>query len=135
MSHQRFCDMCLQPYVGRGDRSHCTQACPSRRGQGRGYVVDELVRGHIVEGVHPRSRLIIEAQARLMCNAQTNAADIQALQDQVAELENRIRILEQRRQEMRTILLRLAFYNAGGHDASQRSNSSQPESEPAVHDE
>ena len=98
-------------------------------------MADELVRGHIVEGVHPRSRLTIEAQARLMWNAQTNAADIQALQDQVAELENRIRWLEQRRHEIRTILLRLAFYNAGGHDANQRSNSSQPESEPAVHDE
>ena len=64
MPEQRFCDMCLQPYVGRGVRSNCTQVCPSRRGQRRGYVADELVRGHIVEGVHPRSRLIIEAQAR-----------------------------------------------------------------------
>ena len=55
--------------------------------------------------------------------------------EQVAELENRIRILEQWRHEMRTILLRLALNNAGGHDANQRSNSFQPESEPAVHDE
>ena len=109
MPEQRFCDMCLQPYVGHGVRSNCTQVCPSRRGQRRGYVADELVRGHIVEGVHPRSRLIIEAQARLMLNAQPNAADIHALQDQVAELENRIRWLEQRRHEIRTILLRLAF--------------------------
>ena len=135
MSGRRLCDMCLQPYVGRGDRSNCTDVCPARRGERRGYVVDELVRGHIVEGLHPRSRLIIEAHARLMYDAETNAADIEALRERVAELANRIRSLEQRRQEMDTILRRLAFYNAGVHDANQRGNSSQPESEPAVHDD
>ena len=66
MPEQRFCDMCLQPNAGRGVRSNCTQEWPSRRGQRRGDVADELVRGHIVEGVHPRSRLIIEAERRKM---------------------------------------------------------------------
>ena len=58
-------------------------------------------------GVTPRSWLIIEAQARLMLMGQASAAEIQALQAQVTELENRFRICEQRRQEMREILLRL----------------------------
>ena len=134
MAERRVCDMCSQPYLGRGDRSNCTQACPYRRGLGRGDVARELDRGHIVDGVHPRSRVIMEAQARLMMREGRNAADIQAVLDQVAELENRLRNLEQRRDEMRTILFRLAFFHAGGHDANQRGNPSQPESEPAEHD-
>ena len=95
--------------MGGGFRFNCTQACPFRRGLRRGYVAEQLVRGHIVDGVHPRSHLIMEAQARLMLNAQSNAADIQALQDQVAELQNRIRWLEQRRHEIRTMMLGLAL--------------------------
>ena len=109
MAHRRFCHFCLQPYEGRGDRSNCTQVCPSRRGHRRGYVTDELVRGHMMQWVHPRSQLIIQAQAILMLNDQTAANNIQALRNQVAELENRIRWLEQRRHEVRTMLLRLAF--------------------------
>ena len=135
MPAQRYCDFCLQPFMGHGDRSNCTLTCPSRRGQGRGEVVDELRLGHIPEGVHPRSRLVMEAQTHLMLNAQSNEATIQDLQDQVVALQNRLRWHEQRRDELRTLLLRLVTYRAGGHDANQRSISFQPESEPAVHDE
>ena len=136
MAHRRFCHFCLQPYQGGGDHSNCTQVCPSRRGYRRGYVTDELVHGHMMQWVHPRSQLISQAQAILMLNDQTAAGDIQALRDQVAELENRIHLLEQWRHEMRTILRRLQIYRQAGHDPNQRINSSQPESEPpGAHDE
>ena len=58
----RYCDFCLQPYVGNGDLPTCTLACPSRRGAIRGYVIDELRFGHIQEGLHPRSPLITQAR-------------------------------------------------------------------------
>ena len=135
MPEQRLCDMCMQPYVGRGNHSNCTCLCPSRRGHGRGLVARELIRGQTVQGLHPRSRLVTEAIERLMLNMETDEGDIEALEDQVTELENRIGILEQWRHQMRTTLLfNLALYNSrGGQDANQRRNSSQPESEPAVH--
>ena len=121
--------MCLQPFVSRRDRSNCTQVCPSRRGQRRGDVVGELVRGRSVEGLHPRSPLIIQAQARLASNAQTSGSGALASRDEVTELENRIRLLEHQRDEMRTIILTLQIQGASGHDANQQNNSSWPESE------
>ena len=112
------------------------EVCPSRHGHGRGHVTDELVRGHMMQWVHPRSQLIIQAQAILMLNDQTAANNIQALRNQVARLEIRIHLLEQWRHEMRTILQRLQIYRQVGHDPNQRRNSSQPESEPpGAHDE
>ena len=134
MSEQRFCDMCLQPYAGRGDRSSCTQDCPLRRGLTRGSVVNQLVRGLYVQGVHLESPWFQEAKVRLLQQAQTITADIEALQAQVAELQNRLRGLEQRKEEICQILLGLAFYDTADHDANQRSNSSQLESEPAEGD-
>ena len=107
-----------------------TQECPSRRGKRRGYVADELRRGHIDRGVHPRSRLILEARAHLLMSDELVAAEIQALQAQVTELENRLRSREQRREENRERLRRLTEYNADGNAASLRSDASQPEAEP-----
>ena len=42
---------------------------------------------------------------------------------------------ERRRDEMRAVQLRLAFYNVTAPDPSQRRTSTQPESEPAARDE
>ena len=133
MSEQRVCGMCLQSHVGADDRSSCTRECPSRRGQRSEQVADELVRGHIVEGVHRRSPLLIEAQERLMVLTEQNAAVMAALHDRVSELERRIQTLEQKRHEYRNILVRIAYYNGGGYDILQRSASTQPASEPARH--
>ena len=133
MSEQRVCDMCLQPHVGADDRSSCTRECPSRRGQQSEQVMDELVRGRIVEGVHRRSPLLIEAQQRLMVLTEQNAAAIDALYDRVSVLERSIQTLELRRHEYRNILIRIAYYNGGGYDILQRSASTQSASEPARH--
>ena len=53
-------------------------------------MTDELVHGHMMQWVHPRSQLISQAQAILMLNDQTAANNIQALRNQVARLEIRI---------------------------------------------
>ena len=134
MTERRVCDMCMQPYVGRGDRSNCTPLCPSRRGLGREFVENEIVVGRMVEVLHPQSRLVMDAIERLMQDIETNEEESEALEAQVTELQDRIVILEQRRHQMRNTLFRLALYNArGGQDANQRRNSSQPESEQAMH--
>ena len=130
MRGQRWCHLCLQPFAGRGDGSMCTQECPSRRGKRRGDVADELLHGHIDRGVHPQSRLIYEARARLMVAERENDSEIRAIQAQLTELENRLRSRQQRREEMRETLRRLAEYNEQGNAANQSSNASQPESEP-----
>ena len=132
MSGQRFCDMCLQPVFGAGDRSNCTQECPCRRGQRSEQVLDELVRGRIVEGVHAQSPLLIQALERLMVLTEQNAAATAALNDRVSELEHRIQGCERQRSEYRNILIKLAYYNGGGYDICQRSTSSQPASQPAL---
>ena len=129
-SGHRFCDMCLQCYARGGNFSMCTQECPSRRGLRRGGVTDDLVRGNIVSGLDPRGRLILEAQAPLMRMGQTCAIEIQGLQAQMAELENRIRICEQRRQEVRETLLRFTDYSIGNNIVNLRTNANQPETEP-----
>ena len=130
MPTQRRCDMCLQTYSGQGIGSMCTQECPSRRGKRRGDVAEELRHGHIDRGVHPRSRLIYEARAHLLMSDELVAAEIQALQAQVTELENRLRSREQRREEMRETLRRITEYNTHGNAANLRSDASQPEAKP-----
>ena len=96
---------------------------------------NEIVVGRMVEVLHPQSRLVMDAIERLMQDIETNEEESEALEAQVTELQDRIVILEQRRHQMRTTLLfNLALYNSrGGQDANKRRNSSQPESEPAVH--
>ena len=105
--YQRYCDICLNPYTGRGVNSTCTLDCPSRRGLRRSQVVDELMLGHIDPGVHPRSRLLRKAQARLMMQGQLRAAEIQALQDQMTDLQFRLRVVDNRRREEIAALMAL----------------------------
>ena len=94
-------------------------------------MADQLARGHIEPGLHPRSQLILEVQGRLNLVDRTSADEIRAIESQLTALRDRLRVLEQGRVEMCRVLLRLSVYNATGtnHD-SQRSNLSQPESEP-----
>ena len=116
--------------VGRGAGSLCQANCPSRRGLRRRDVVDDLVRGHIDPGVHPRSRLVAEAQARLTLRAQQDAAEVGDLQGLIAELEERLHVLEQRRADMVNRLTALMHYHANGYDPQHHRSPSQPESEP-----
>ena len=130
MLPQRFCDMCMQPYVGRGVRSNCTRVCPSRQGARRGWVVDELVAGRIMDGLHPQSPLLNQARARLMLKENSTAADMAALNDQIMDLERRMEDLEEQQEQLRAIQDRLASYNTGSQPANHQRTSSQPESEP-----
>ena len=130
MPDQRLCDMCLQPYLGRGSRADCSQLCPSRLGARRGYVVDELAAGRIVPGLHPQSPLILQARRRVMRRADSNNADLAVLREQILELVRRREDLEEEQALEAWILARLHQYRTRGHDANQRGTSSQPEPEP-----
>ena len=131
MSDHRVCDMCMQPYAGRGEDSNCSLFCPSRRGFRRRDVAHQLGRSHIDNGLHPQSRLILEAQGRLTMQGQTSATEIRVIESRITELQDRLRILEQERDAMRRVLPRMVMYSATGRNPdNQHSNASQPESEP-----
>ena len=83
--------------------------------------------GHIDPGVHPRSRLLRKAQARLMMQGQLRAAEIQALQDQMTDLQFRLRVVDNRRREEIAALMALLEH---GSAASTTSRGDEPESEP-----
>ena len=92
---------------------------------------DQLARGNIEAGLHPRSQLILEVQGRLMLMGQASATQIRAIESQLTALGDRLRVLEQERDELRRVLLILTVYNAtGANPDNQRSNASQPDSEP-----
>ena len=93
-------------------------------------MVDELIAGRIMHGLHHQSPLIAQARARLMLKENSNAADMAALDAEIIELERRMEDLEEQQEQVRAIQVRLAHYNAGGHVANHRRTSSQPESEP-----
>ena len=94
-------------------------------------MAEQLARGHIDHGLHPQSRLILEVQARLMMKGQSSATEIRIIESRMTELQERLRRLEEERDAMRRVLLRLTVYNATGRNPdNQHSNSSQPESEP-----
>ena len=109
----------------------CTQECPSRRGLTRRDVEDQLARGNIEAGLHPRSRLILEVQGRLMSVGLESAAQIPAIESLLTVLGDRLRGLEQERDELRRVLLILTEYSATGtNPENQRSDASQPDAEP-----
>ena len=94
-------------------------------------MADQLNRGHIDHGLHPQSHLTLEAMGRLTIQGQTSAIEIRVIESRITELQDRLRILEQERDAMRRVLLRLVMYNATGRNPdNQHSNASQPESEP-----
>ena len=93
-------------------------------------MVDELVAGRIMDGLHPQSPLLNQARARLMLKENSTAADMAALNDQIMDLERRMEDLEEQQEQLRAIQDRLASYNTGSQPANHQRTSSQPESEP-----
>ena len=114
-----------------GGDSMCTQGCPSRRGLTRRDVADQLARGHIEPGLHPRSQLILEVQGRLNLVDRKSADEMRSIETQLRALRDRLGVVDEMRRELRRVLHRLTVYNSTGpnHD-DQRTTSPQPESEP-----
>ena len=120
----------MRLYMGHGVRSNCTRACPKRQGATSGWVVDELVAGRIMDGLHPNSPLILQARVHLSMKENSNEAEKAALMGQIQELERRVEDLEEQQEQILAIQDRLAHYNEGGLNENHQRTSSQPESEP-----
>ena len=73
----------MRPYMGDGVRSNCTRVCPKRQGATSEWVVEELVAGRIVDGLHPDSFLILWARLHLSCKENSYVAELEALRPAV----------------------------------------------------
>ena len=130
MSEHRTCDICLNPWAGRGQPSRCTAECPSRRGMRRRDVRNQLIAGDLIPGVHPRSRMVAEAHAHLMRRSSSYQAEMEDLDRRLALLQSRRLHCVQRREETLQALVAMMEYYTQPDAASTTSRGDQPESEP-----
>ena len=121
----------MRPYMGHGVRSNCTRVCPKRQGATSGWVVDELVAGRIMDGLHPNSFLILQARLQLSMKDNAHEAEKASLRREIQELEGRVQDLEEHQQQIMDIQDRLAHYDEGVLNENNQGSSSQPGTEPA----
>ena len=121
----------MRLYMGHGVRSNCTRACPKRQGAASGWVVDELVAGRIMDGLHPNSFLILQARIQLSMKDNEHQAEKSSLTKQIQELQRRVEELEELQRQIMDIQDRLAYYDEGVLNENHQGSSSQPETEPA----
>ena len=96
----------------------------------RREVVNQLIAGDFIPGVHPRSRLVAEAHAHLVRRSSSYQAEMEDLDRRLALLQNHRLHCGQRREETMQTLVALMEYYTQTDAASTTSRGDQPESEP-----